>query len=140
MTSKGETLWSRAFQTILVGWQCFCDYHRIKGHKISSCWQHENIIQYLIKNGVIEVDNHQETSNSDHTIFKDTLHDRGMRKASSLGIKINDQTIYTHVYNKYIINNIQTLDENVNTITVKKPLECARLHKITNQRVLARCS
>lgn len=63
-----------------------------------------------------------------------------MGKASSLGIKTNDQTIYTRVYHKYIINNIQTLDENVNTITIKKPLECAGLHNITNQGVLARCS
>lgn len=57
-------------------------HHHVKNKK--------NIIQDLIENGVIELDNQQATSNSDHTIFKNPLHDHGMSKGSSLGTKTNN--------------------------------------------------
>ena len=55
----------------------YCEYHRTKGHKTTSCFQLKHAIQDLIDDGVVVLDA-TLTSNADHTIFKDPLanHDK----------------------------------------------------------------
>lgn len=49
----------------------YCEYHHTKGHKIVSCYKLKSLIQDLIDQGDITVDAKKESTNKDHTIFKD---------------------------------------------------------------------
>jgi hypothetical protein len=76
------------------------------------------------------------TSNNDHIIFKNYLQLFWNGKPYRSGKNTNDTTNYTKSKFDFstIVNHIQLIDEYVNTITIKKILECVMniyLNRIT---------
>ncbi|GLJ07896.1 hypothetical protein SUGI_0076310 [Cryptomeria japonica] len=92
----------------------YCEFHKIKGHKIGNYHQLKNIIQDLIDRGDIEIEGH--SSNQEHKMFKEPFpkHDKGKSKAT------DDQTNYTRASYNYdsTINHI-SMDNYVSTIIIK---------------------
>lgn len=95
----------------------YCEYHRNKGHKTSSCIQWQHKFQDLINNGNIVVDGHNK--NFDHQSFKDPFppHNKGeSSRAKDSNTKVN----FTYNANENIINMIGPVDfEYYDVITIK---------------------
>lgn len=72
----------------------FCEYHRTKVHKTTSCYNLKNLIQDLIDQGDITMDTKKGSTNTNHTIFKDPFVKRDKGKASTSGTQDN-MAIYT---------------------------------------------
>lgn len=105
-----------------AGWwddKKYCDYHRTKGHKTSSCFQLKHAIQDLIDDGVIIVDPSLLASNSDHTIFKDPLGNHDEEKPSSSNSNSQGNVNYTCTGYDYTINCFNELNFRISTFRLK---------------------
>jgi hypothetical protein len=47
----------------------YCDYHRVRGHDTKKCMKFKNYVQDLIDSGKIEVEGHNQSSNSKLKIY-----------------------------------------------------------------------